>query len=193
MNIFEPLFLFLVLVTIVSLITVAVLAVRGKVARAGRILRRLGIGALVYFGVVIVVSMVSPRREYRVGEMRCFDDWCVTVVDAQRAETVQGAKYEVSLRLSNRGKRVPMGEKGTVVYLTDARGHRYDPLADPAAVLFETRLRPGEWVMTKRNFDVPRGAQQVGLVYTHQGGFPIGWLIISEGGWFQEPSVVRLD
>ena len=193
MNIFEPLFLFLVLVTAICLITAAVLGAGGKFVRAGRLLKRLGIGALAYFGVVIVVSMVSPRREYRVGEIRCFDDWCITVVDARRAETVQGATYEVSLRLSNRGKRVPMGERGTVVYLTDAQGHRYDPLPDPAAVPFDTKLQPGESVMARRSFDIPRDAQQLGLVYTHEGGFPIEWLIITEGGWFQKPSLMRLN
>ena len=44
---------------------------------------------------------------------------------------IPGTRYEVSLRLSNRAKRVPMGEKGTVVYLTDAEGRRYDPTPEP--------------------------------------------------------------
>jgi hypothetical protein len=30
-------------------------------------------------------------------------------------------------------------------------------------------------------------------VYTHEGGFPIGWFIISEGGWFQKPPIVWLN
>lgn len=51
--------------------------------RAGRVLRRLGIGAAVYFAVVIVVSAVNPRRVYRVGDTQCFDDWCIQVVGAQ--------------------------------------------------------------------------------------------------------------
>jgi hypothetical protein len=86
-----------------------------------------------------------------------------------------------------------MGEKGTVVYLTDARGRRYDPLPDPSAIPLDTILQPGESLIVTRRFDVPPGAQGLGLIYTHEGGFPIGWFIIGEGGWFQKPPIVRLD
>ena len=159
MNIAEPLFLLLVLVTVITLVSAAVFAIGGKVARAGRILRGLGIGLAAYFAVVIAVSILSPRRVYHLGDTQCFDDWCIAVVDAQRTVKPATTRYEVSLRLSNRARRVPMGEKGTVLYLTDAQGRRYDPLPDPSA-------------------------------YTHEGGFPIGWFIIGEGGWFQKPPIV---
>jgi hypothetical protein len=86
-----------------------------------------------------------------------------------------------------------MGEKGTVAYLTDAEGRRYDPLVDTEMVPFDTRLQPGTSVVTRRRFDVPRDARDVGFVYTHEGGFPIGWLIIGEGGWFSRPPIVRLN
>jgi hypothetical protein len=193
MSVFEPLFLLLVLATAITLITAASWAVRGQFARAGRILRRLGIGAALYFAVVMAVSFVSPRRVYRVGDNQCFDDWCIAVIDAQRAETPQATHYEVRLRLSSRAKRVPMGEKGTVVYLADRQGRRYDPLPDPAAVALSTVLKPGESIEATRRFDVARDAQDLGLIYTHEGGLPIGWLIIGEGGWFQRPPMVRLD
>jgi hypothetical protein len=193
MNVFEPLFLLLLLVTVVALSTAAVWAVRGRFGRASRILRRLGIGAALYFAVVIAISIVSPRRVYHPGENQCFDDWCIAVADAQRTETPQAIRYEVRLRLSNRAKRVPMGERGTVVYLVDRQGRRYAPLPDPSAVDLATVLRPGESIEATRRFDVARDAQDVGLIYTHEGGFPIGWLIISEGGWFQQPPIVRFD
>ena len=190
MNIAEPLFLLLVLVTVITLVSAAVFAIGGKVARAGRILRGLGIGLAAYFAVVIAVSILSPRRVYHLGDTQCFDDWCIAVVDAQRTVKPATTRYEVSLRLSNRARRVPMGEKGTVLYLTDARGRRYDPLPDPSAVPLDTMLQPGESVNAKRRFDVPLDAQDLGLTYTHEGGFPIGWFIIGEGGWFQKPPIV---
>jgi hypothetical protein len=191
MNLFEPLFLLLALVTVITLVTAAAFALGGRWTRAGRLLRRLGIGAAVYFAVVIAVSIVSPRRVYHVGDTQCFDDWCIAVVDAHRAVGAADAPFEVVLRLSNRARGVPMGEKGTVVYLSDARGRRYDPLPDSAAVPLDTRLQPGESVIANRRFEVPRDAQALGLVYTHEGGFPIGWFVISEGGWFQQPPIVR--
>jgi hypothetical protein len=193
MNVFEPLFLVLVAITIGTLITAAVAALRGGRQRAGRILRRLGVGAALYFAVVIVVSIVSKPRLYRVGDPQCFDDWCITVTDSRSRSADAGVDVEVSLRLLNRARRVPMGEKGTVVYLTDAQGRRFDPLPDPAGVRLDSILQPGESVIATRRFRLPVDARNVGLVYTHQGGFPIGWLIISEGGWFQRPPIVRLD
>jgi hypothetical protein len=192
MNIFEPLFLLLVLVTVLTLITTAVLAVRGQFAHAGRILRRLGLGAGVYFAIVIVVSIFNPQRVYRVGDTQCFDDWCISVVGAGWTRAAAAGRYEVTLRLSNRARRVPMGEKGTVVYLVDAQGRRYDPLPDGTEVPLSVMLQPGESIAATRLFDVPRGTANLALIYTHEGGFPIGWFIVSEGGWFQKPAIVRL-
>jgi hypothetical protein len=192
MNLFEPLFLLLALLTVITVATAVVLALGGRTARAGRIGRRLVVGAACYFAVVIAVSIISPRREYQVGDNQCFDDWCIAVVDAHRLEAGPNPAYEVSLRLMNRARRVAMGEKGTVVYLTDGDGRRYDPLPDATALPLDTRIEPGHEVVTVRRFNAPHGAGTLGLVFTHEGGFPIGWLIISEGGWFQQPPIVHL-
>jgi hypothetical protein len=192
LNIFEPLFLLLVVVTVITLITAAIFALGGKFARAGRILRRLGIGAGIYFVVVIAVTIFNPQRVYRVGDTQWFDDWGIEVIAAQWIGAPVVGHYEVTLRLSNRARRMPMGEEGTVVYLLDTQGRRYDPLPDNAGVPFDTILQPGESINITRQFDVPRDTSNLSLIYTHQGGFPIGWLIITEGGWFQKPPVVRL-
>ncbi|MEZ5319268.1 MAG: hypothetical protein R2752_17840 [Vicinamibacterales bacterium] len=193
MSIFEPLFLLLALIATVTLVVAGVLAMAGRRDRAGRVLRRLGVAAALYFVVAIAVSAASPRRYYQVGEERCFDDWCLTVTDVRRAPTTGGRVYDVSLRLSNHARRVPMGERGTVVYLTDGRDRRFDPIADPSDVPFDAVLQPGESVTTHRRFDVPADARDLGLVYRHEGGFPIAWFIIGEGGWFGKPAIVRLE
>jgi hypothetical protein len=193
MSVFEPLFLLLVLVTGFTLATALAFLVRGKFARAVRIGRRLAVGATIYFAIVIAMSLVTPRREFRVGDTQCFDDWCIAVVEAHRAESLPATSYDVTLRLSNRARRMPMGAKGTVVYLTDAQARRYDPVPDEAMVPFDTQLQPGTSVIARRRFDVARDARDVGLVYTHEGGFPIGWLIVGEGGWFSQPPIVRLQ
>jgi len=191
MSVFEPLFLLLVLVTLGAVLIAATFAVTGRFARAGRILRRLAIGAVVYFAVVVVVTLVGPRKVYAIGETQCFDDWCITVESGQRVNDADGT-YEVSLRLSNRARGRAMGERGTVAYLTDAQDRRYDPLPDSDAVSFDTQIEPGQSVTTTRRFHVPADAAGLGFVYTHEGGFPIGWLIIGEGGWFASPPIVRL-
>src|SRR5260370_7505780 len=96
MNLFEPLFLLLVLVAIVTLLTIAVFAARGQMARAGRIVRRLGIGAAVYFAVVITVSLVSARREYRIGDTQCFDDWCIPPTHPQPTSSAPATQLKLS-------------------------------------------------------------------------------------------------
>ena len=193
MNIFEPLFLLVVLATVVTLLTAAVFALTGQGGRAGRLLARLILALGAYFAVVIVASLRTPRRQYRVGDAQCFDDWCITVVSAARGNEAHRTRYIVTLRLTNRARRVPMGEKGTVVYLIDSNGRRYDPEPDATAMSFDTILQPGTSILTTRQFDVAADAQELGLIYTHEGGFPIGWFIATEGGWFQKPPIVWLE
>jgi|SRR5579871_50451 len=191
MNLFEPLFLLLALTTVITVLTAVVYALTGRFGRAGRILKRLLIGAAVCFSVVIIVSAVQARRIYQVGDPQCFDDWCITVMSGHWIEPPPSQTFEVVLRLSSRAKRVPMGEKGTVVYVTDRERRRFDPRPG-AAVPLDAMLQPGESIDAVRRFDIPRDAAGLGLVFTHEGGFPIGWLIITEGGWFAKPPIVML-
>src|SRR5438128_2304325 len=116
MNVFEPLFLVLVLTTVVTLTTATVVALRGQRPRAARILRRLAVGAAVYFVMVIVTSALTPRRVFAVGQPQCFDDWCITVTGSRAAPTAP-RDLDVDVRISNRARRVPMGERGAAVYL----------------------------------------------------------------------------
>jgi hypothetical protein len=195
MNIFEPLFLVLALVASGAVITALIFAVFGAWRRALQLLRRLAIGMAIYFAIVVVVSAVVRPRQYGLHEARCFDDWCITVNGALRhpSPSVAGSNFMVSLRLTNRARRVPMGEKGTVAYVVDENDHRYDPLHDATAFPFDGILQPGQSVTTFRYFTIPDDGRRLGLVYNHEGGFPIGWFIISEGGWFQKPPVVWLN
>jgi len=191
MSVFEPLFLLLLAIAIGTALTAAMAAMRREFPRAGRITRRLAIGIALYLAIAIAVSAVTPRRTYRVGDARCFDDWCITVSDAGRAPFPADTVYDVAIRFSNRARRMPMGEKGTVVYLEDESGRRFDPIGRPGDIPIDTVIPPGGTVATGRRFIVPRDVRIAGLVYTHEGGFPIGWLIISEGGWFARPPIVR--
>jgi hypothetical protein len=195
MNIFELLFLLLAIIAIGTVLTAVILTGFGAWRRALRILRRVAIGAAAYLAIVVLVSLFVRPREYQLHEPRCFDDWCITVNGAIRhpSPPFQGSNIMVSLRLANRARGSPMGEKGTVVYLVDEDGHRYDPLHDPIAFPFEEKLPPGRSVPTFRYINVPDDGRRVGLVYTHEGGFPIERLIIGEGGWFQRPPVVWLN
>lgn len=157
-----------------------------------RILRGYGIGAGVYLGIVVLVSVFSPRRVLNVGDPRCFDDWCIAAESVSRKPAQAGISYIVTLRLSSRARRVSQRENGVIVYLTDDHGHRYDPTPDESDVPLNVLLRPQESFAVTRIFEVPADAHEVSLVIAHAGGFPIGWFIIGYETWFHKPTMVRL-
>ncbi|HUJ32073.1 MAG TPA: hypothetical protein VLY23_12385 [Candidatus Acidoferrum sp.] len=190
---FDLLFIALFLLAVFILLTAAWFAVRRDFTRARRILFRLLVGAGAYMAVVIVASAVLPRRVITVGEPQCSDDWCVTIAGFKRMPEGGSVKYTVDLQLSSRARRVSQRENNLAVYLTDARGRRYDPAADPSAVPFNVLLAPQESVVATRSFVVPADAAGVGLVITREGGFPIGWLIIGYDTWFRKPPLARLQ
>jgi hypothetical protein len=193
MTIFEPLFLLLALATIVALISAAVVAVRGQRSRSLAILRRLGVGAATYYAVVLMVAYFSVPPLHRVGEPVCFDDWCIGVVEAQHEPAGSSSRWHVTLRIASRARRVNQRENYAAVFLTDSRGRKYFPDPAPANIPLDSRLGPAESLDAPRTFTLPLDATGVRLVFTHEGGFPIGALIIGENEFFHDATVVKLD
>lgn len=193
MNIFEPLFILLFLSTVGTLLTAAVVGLRGQRGRAVRILRRLAVCGAVYFAIVLLVALITPQKVLHVGNPQCFDDWCITVIEAKRTPSSTSVSWAVTLRLWSRARRVAQSEKDVVVFLTDARHRRFDPVPAASTVPLDVRLQPRESVDATRKFELPLDATEVGLIFTHEGGFPIGSLIISENQMFHPATIVRLD
>ncbi len=192
MTVFDLLFIALFLASIVILSLAALFAFLGRRTRAMGILRIYAIGAAIYFGIVILVSLVTPRRVLSIGEPLCFDDWCITVENVERTALQSDVSYAVRLRLSSRARRATQRENGLVVYLSDVHDGRYNPVADASAVPLNVLLQPMESVVTVRTFKVPPDVPVSGLVIAHEGGFPIDWFIIG-GGPFRKEPIVRLD
>jgi hypothetical protein len=191
MSLFDLLFILCFFAALAVLLSAAIAAIGGHRTQALRKLRNLGIGAAVYMALVLAAGIASTRKIYRLGDSQCFDDWCITVVGANRTRP---DSIEVALRLSSRAKRVPQGEKGTVVYLIDSQGRRYNPDPNSVTVPFSTLLQPGESITATRRFDLPADASGLSLVHTNEGGFPIGFFIAGENGqYFHGPPLVRLE
>lgn len=191
MTIFDLLFIAIFFATLATLFIAAFFAIRGQGPRAIRILRGYAICACAYLAIVILVSLFLPRRVLSVGDPRCFDDWCITVDNVIRKPTPAGISYNVTLRLSSRARRLSQRENGIVVYLTDNRGRRYDPIPDASAVPLNALLGPQESITATRVFELPADAHEVGLILKHGSGFPIGWFIIGYETWFRKPTIVR--
>lgn len=193
MSVLDLLFLGLFIAAAISLVAAVWFALRGQFGRAARVLLRLLVSAGVYMGVVVLVSLVSPRRYLKADATQCFDDWCIGVAEFRRAPEGGGVTYRVDLRVSSRARRVCQRERNVVVYLTDEQGKRYDPIPDASATPIGVLLRPQESAVASRSFLVPAEAKDVGLVIAHEGGFPIGWFIIGYDTWFRKPPVARLQ
>ncbi|HZV06683.1 MAG TPA: hypothetical protein VE999_16500 [Gemmataceae bacterium] len=193
MTIFDLLFIVVFFAVIVMLVLAGVAALRGRRARAIAISRWLGIVAGLYLGIVILVSLISPRRELQVGDDQCWDDWCLTVTNVRRTPAENAIRYMVTIRISSCARRVAQRGRGTQVYLVDDRGRRYDPVPDPDAVPFDILLQPQEAVSTTRAFEIPADAHDPVLIATHGEGFP-GWFIIGDtGSLFHKKTVVLLE
>ncbi len=192
MSLLDLLFVLVFFVSLVAGLALTVFAIRRQYARALRLLRTYGIGLALYFGIVILVSVFLPRHVLRVGEAQCFDDWCIAVDKVDRASAGAKIRYKIALALSSRARRVSQRENNIVVYLSDRDGRRYDPIPEQSAVASTVLLQPAESVTATRVFEVPVAARDIGLVMTHEGGFPIGWLIIGYETWFRKPTIVPL-
>ncbi len=189
MTIFEPVLLLVVLAAAIVTGAIAVAAIRGRTRRAAQLAIRLGVGMALYLLTLVGASLLVTPEIHDPGSPLCFDDWCVDVVTAGRP--VEGGDYEVVLRLSSRARRQPMGERGTYVYLEGARGARYEPRPEDGEAPFSAVLQPGQAIETTRRFVLPSEEVPRALVYARR-GFPIQWLVIAEGGWFQPPPAFRL-
>jgi len=192
MKLADLLFIVLFLATVSTLIAAAWFALQRQLTRAGRILLRLLICAAAYMAVVIAVSLILPRRVVQANDPQCFDDWCVSVAGFKRSPEGASVAYSLDLRLSSRARRISQRENSLAVYLTDDRGRRYDPQPDPSSTPFNVLLGPLESVVVSRRFLAPSDATGVGIVITHQGGFPIGWFIIGYDTWFRKPPITKL-
>lgn len=192
MSIFDLLFITVFFASLITLLAAAVTAIGGRGGRSLRILRIYGICIGIYLGIVVLTSLILPRRILKLGDSRCFDDWCMSVENFRKSRQPTAISYVVTLRLSSRARRITQRENGVAVYLTDDQGRRVDPIPDRTAVPLNALLQPQESITATRVFEVPPNASGLGLVIAHEGGFPVGWFIIGYETWFRKPAIVPL-
>jgi hypothetical protein len=188
---FDLLFLASFLLSVITLVTAAVVAIRGRASRAFLILGVWLACAVLYLGTSVAVAYAAPQRAIAVGTPWCFDDWCLTVKDVKHADT----NYNVDLLISSEAKRVTQRANGAWIYLRDENDTHYQPSANPSDVPLDILLQPGESVAAQRSFKVPANAHELGLVTGH-GGPPCGVMslvVIGQGGClFHKQTMIRL-
>jgi len=179
--IFELLFILIFLASVVTLVIAAVQAIRGRTRAFVRILSVLAGCLAAYFVICCLSTVLVPRRELKIGQPQCFDDWCVELDAVSKSASNSTVSYETTIRIFSQAKRVSQRENGIAFYLEDDAGHRYSPIPNPSDVPSNSLLQPGESVTLTRVFQLPSGAHAAGFVATHEGGFPIAWFVIGEG------------
>jgi hypothetical protein len=188
LTLFDLLFLAVFLATLIALIVGAYQSVRGRIAQAGKVLLGVIVFWAIYLCIVAAVSLSTPRRVVAIGEDRCFDDWCIAV------EKVTGTgSIAVTLRVSSVAKRIRQSAPDTTVYLEDAEGKRYVSKPATGQPSFGTMIGPGESFVTVREFDVPSGARELGLVVKHGSTGPGAIVIGDDAAMFHKPAIVKIQ
>jgi hypothetical protein len=209
MTVFDLLFVAVSLGTIAAVVWILLTALRGYRAKAlGSFLTLLSFLAA-YLSIVVVVSLLTPRKELRPGEDQCFDDWCISVEGVAFSNTAgrgsvqmqaKGRYYFVTLRVSSRALGRAQAAPDAAVYLLDDRDRVYQPSAEGQRA-FESlngkslplgmRLQPGASFRSVTVFDVPKDAAGIGLVVAH-GGWPGRFIVGDSNSLFHKKTVTLL-
>jgi hypothetical protein len=211
LTIFDLFFMVVVLATVVILIAVVLQVLLAHFRKAVKLLVIYGAGIVLYLGVIVVVSITSPQRVLAIGDIQCFDDWCVAVDTVTLAsELGQGehfAKpigdfYVITLRLSNQALGREQRASSVAVHLLDDQGRTFDVSPQgqgayesqhgPVAPLTST-LPVGQSITIVQVFDLPNDAHDIGLTIEHPVGPSPGLFIIGDdASLFHKPTIVRL-
>ena len=112
-------------------------------AKALRIVRAYGIGAVAYLAIAVAVDFFKPQRVLAVGAPWCLDDWCLQVESVSRATDGPRVTYDIKLRIFSTTRGITQRANGAWLYLIDERGHRYAANSDPSAMPLTVQLGPG--------------------------------------------------
>ncbi|MGE0886803.1 MAG: hypothetical protein AB7P14_25060 [Blastocatellales bacterium] len=193
MTIFDLLFIAVFFATVILLVAAALSAIRGRRRKAFVTLRWLAIFLGVYFGILILVSLFSPRRVLNIGDKQCWDDLCIAVTKVRQVPKTSVNSCLITFELSSRARRRAQRELGLNVYLLDERGRRFDPLPNKDDVPFDVLLQPQAIISATRSFEIPADARNLVLGVSHSGRFPACCIIGEPESLFHKRTVVKLD
>ncbi|MGH9762255.1 MAG: hypothetical protein ACREDR_26975 [Blastocatellia bacterium] len=210
MGIFDLVFILVFFFTVGSIGRILYLAAKKRGRDAARPAKILAALLVLYFGVLIAISAVTPRKLIPMGEDRCYDDWCIgaenltvarTIGSGANAATAKGIFYIVTLKVSSRALRITQRAKDAAVVVIDEQDRSYFPSAEGQRAYdaingvgpaITNKLGPGDSFTTTVIFDIPLNAAQVGLEVQH--GFWPGRLIIGEStSFFHKRTLIALS
>jgi hypothetical protein len=198
MTIFDLFFLISVIFVLAMAIRIAISAIRRRWDTVGRRGRFLGMFMAFYAVVLIVAALALPRRFYRSGERRCFDEWCAAALGAAAATGTPcgpdngGRDWVATVEVSSDARRVRQRAPDAHAELEDLQGRRYRPCAASGSDKSLTdELGPGESFRVSLPFRLPRDATPAGIVL-HHGDFPGVVIIGADQSFLHPPALQRL-
>lgn len=142
-----------------------------------------GAAAATYFAVIVVVSIATPCRVIPHGVAQCFDDWCITVVNAEHRRAGPNDTLCMVLQLSSRARGITQGERDVRVYVVDDQHQQYSPILAAETIPLSIQIPPQSTVTTSRRFALPADARHPVLIASHD-WFPHCCIIADRaGGW----------
>jgi hypothetical protein len=179
---------FLLALLFVAIIRVAYHACR----RRWELVRRIGLRAIglvaAYLGIVVAVSLASPRQWVELNEEQRFDDWCVSIVDAKRT----GNQFTVRARVSNRGRGRAQAARDASLFLLAVNGNRFELVTDPISPSLHSRIQAGESIETECRCELPPETKILGLDVQH-GAWPEWFIVGDRGSLVHRRTLVRVE
>ena len=210
MTIFDLVFLLAVVGCVLALVALCFCLLRRHWRSARRVALALGSFLLLYAGVLVSVSLLSPQHTHAMHQDRCFDDWCLSVERVVQQPSVgapptivaaRGEFYLVTVRVSSRAKAIIQRAPDAQVSLLDGSHQRYDPSPRGQQALdaigqggqpLSSEVPPGGSFTHTVVFDLPKGSSHLALVVTH-GLFPDLLVIGSEQSFLHQPTIIELQ
>jgi hypothetical protein len=171
MTVYDVAAIVIMLGTIGVLFVTGILALSGRKRAARVVLGGLGGCLVAYTGTWVALAVVSKQPPLGVGDPQCVDNWCMAVEDVKSTPTERTIVYDVTLCIFSRANRTPTSfgahsaaDRTTDVYLVDDHGRRYHPLPHSSEIPLNVTLEAGQSVRTRRIFELPSDARNVGLL-----------------------------
>ena len=151
------------LVTIVGGLVSSILRQDGKIRAAKRV-RWFSAGTIVvYLAVVLLVSLLTPRKIVSIGDSYCYDIWCIGVKGVTATPEGQNVLYTARVRLFSDAARVSASRPRDFLYARDDQGRRFLLIQDSSFIPVDVTISPSESVETSLRFLAPAGVRKLYL------------------------------
>jgi hypothetical protein len=151
---------------------------------------------VVYFSVLVGLSLGQKRKIAGMGEPQCFGKMCFTVMKVERVPGFlirDGRRLlRVSVQIKNRGRKADAAGRMRV-YLVDAQGRRWEESVGVGGIPLNGTVMSGETVWSEPVFKVAGDATGLGLVFTQGRAQPGALVLGDQDSLLHQPTVVKLD